>query len=278
MKDERRKHMRWKKQAEERPLYDIEEIMDNISGRDVADYFGLEVTHKGAYDFIHCPGHFDRLGKEDVKANNCILTDHGYHCFACGESVGAIRMIEEIDGCSTYEAIGIAGDIAGGREIYQINQGVTDPGEIQKKERLSSSDLKFIGLLQFKNKSYFPKQQISYDEAKEMQGMQGTFVIKHIINGKNGDLDSEYLACSKEKHFGINQLYRDNYEAYCILIRNKALETSKKYYELLQAFCTVNRYQQMMQKVLHYNMQSLKNEYLQDYNRAHRIYLRFQNE
>ena len=82
-----------------RPLYDIEEILDNVTGREVAEYFGLDIVHRGAYDFIHCPGHFERLGKEDTRANNCILTEYGYHCFACEETVGVIRMIEEIEGC-----------------------------------------------------------------------------------------------------------------------------------------------------------------------------------
>ena len=141
-----------------RPLYDIEEILDNVTGREVAEYFGLDIVHRGAYDFIHCPGHFERLGKEDTRANNCILTEFGYHCFACEETVGVIRMIEEIEGCSKYDAICIAGDIAGGKELYQINDGDGSEQEIERKERLSSNDLKFIGLLQFKKRAYFPKQ------------------------------------------------------------------------------------------------------------------------
>ena len=76
MRDERRNNMRYNK----RPLYDIEEILDNVTGREVAEYFGLDIVHRGAYDFIHCPGHFERLGKEDTRANNCILTEYGYHC------------------------------------------------------------------------------------------------------------------------------------------------------------------------------------------------------
>lgn len=52
MRDERRNNMRYNK----RPLYDIEEILDNVTGKEVASkYFGLDIVHRGAYDFIHCP-------------------------------------------------------------------------------------------------------------------------------------------------------------------------------------------------------------------------------
>ena len=274
MRDERRNDMRYNK----RPLYDIEEILDNVTGREAAEYFGLDIVHRGAYDFIHCPGHFERLGKEDTRANNCILTEFGYHCFACEETVGVIRMIEEIEGCSKYDAICIAGDIAGGKELYQINDGDGFEQEIERKERLSSNDLKFIGLLQFKKRAYFPKQVITYDQAKEFQQTKGSCVTKHLINGENGDLDTEYLACSQEKHFGVNQLYHDDYEAYCILIRNKSLETAQKYQKMIQLWCTSNAYSQIMQKILPYNIQSVMNEFRHCINRAHQIYLRFQQE
>lgn len=273
-RDERRRDMNYGRVK--RPFYDIDEILDNITGRDVAEHFGLEIIHKGAYDFIHCPGHIDRLGKEDRKANNCVLLEHGYHCYACGETVGILRMIEEIEGCSKYDAIGIAGDIAGGRELYQTNDGCSH--ETVKKERLCSNDLKFIGLLQFKKKPYFP-ENVTFDaQNEELRESKEVDIIKSYTNGENGDLDTEYLVCRRKKHLGLSQLYRDDYEAYCFLVRNKALETAKKYQKLIQLWCTSNPYSQMMQKVLPYNMQSVMNEFRHCINHAHQIYLRFQQE
>lgn len=69
-------------------------------------------------------------------------------------------MIEEIEGCSKYDAICIAGDIAGGKELYQINDGDGFEQEIERKERLSSNDLKFIGLLQFKKELIFQNKSL----------------------------------------------------------------------------------------------------------------------
>lgn len=258
-----------------RPYYDIDEILENVTGREVAEYFNLDIIRKGSNDYIHCPGHLERLGKEDYKAGNCVLTEHGYHCFACHETVGILRMIEEIEGCSKYEAIGIAGDIAGGRELYQISGEDIDSMDIQKKERLGSEDLKFIGLLKFKRRAYFPKQVITYEQTQTVDKKMSN-ITKHYINGENGDLDTEYLLCERKKKFGINQLYQDDYDAYCILIRNKALETIRKYRELLEVFCKPSIYQSMLQQILPYNMQSLKNEYMLSLNHAYKIYLRFQ--
>ena len=41
MRDERRNNMRYNK----RPLYDIEVILDNVRGREVAEYCGLDIVH-----------------------------------------------------------------------------------------------------------------------------------------------------------------------------------------------------------------------------------------
>lgn len=69
------------------------------------------------------------------------------------------------------------------------------------------------------------------------------------------------LHALKRSILAVNQLYHDDYEAYCILIRNKSLETAQKYQKMIQLWCTSNAYSQIMQKILPYNIQSVMNEF-----------------
>ena len=82
-------------------------------------------------------------------------------------------MIEEIEGCSKYDAICIAGDIAGGKELYQINDGDGFEQEIERKERLSSNDLNLLDCFNLKkelisqNKSLHMIRQKNFNKQKD---------------------------------------------------------------------------------------------------------------
>ena len=69
-----------------------------INAIEVAKGLGMEMQWKGSRIFIRCPGHEKRLGHEDVRMTNCILSERGYYCFACGVFVPTMKMAEEVCG------------------------------------------------------------------------------------------------------------------------------------------------------------------------------------
>lgn len=80
---------------------------------------------------IHCPGHLSRLGKADRRDSSCVLTEKGYHCFSCGESVDVFQMVQELTGwgfpdCVAYVAkqAGVE-DAQGERKIFPLSKTET---------------------------------------------------------------------------------------------------------------------------------------------------------
>ena len=58
-------------------------LLEEADAREVAEYIGMDVQKRGANYFVLCPGHSNRLGKEDSTIGNCVLYKNGYKCFAC---------------------------------------------------------------------------------------------------------------------------------------------------------------------------------------------------
>ena len=107
--------------------YDIEKITAHMNVYDVALYIGMEVYPRCGKYYIHCPGHLEYLGKIDNVANNAILTENGYHCFACGRSVNVFTMVQEYyknilgNPITFSKALEIVADSCGGREMYTLS-------------------------------------------------------------------------------------------------------------------------------------------------------------
>lgn len=144
-------------------FYDVEQIMNNANSYDVAIAIGMEVIPRCGKNYIHCPGHMDRLGKMDNTPNNAILTEKGYYCFACGCSVNLIQMVEEYyknylgQTLNFSEILGIIADTCGGREMYSLSQKKYNISKKEKIENfiLSKDELQLIGIKpQVKIKNY----------------------------------------------------------------------------------------------------------------------------
>lgn len=246
----------------ERPLYDIEAIKDSITAFDVADYFGLELFHKGKNTFIYCPGHFSRLGREDKHPNNCILYENGYYCYGCGEWVSMLDMIAELSECDKYCAIELAGDIAGGREHFIKKPGTGYRRKYDDRPFLKREDLHFIGLdlktaknyddintpngkvrICYSQKSkprYLPVQQIY---KKNCQCQKNNYVFSRTIEPlHNEGVEAEYLLCKKHPFPNMNSLRNENYDLYKKMIQNKALETMRKYMLLIKKYVRDEEY------------------------------------
>ena len=97
----------------------LKELSKDTSPIEVCNALGVKIFPKGRQNFLCCPGHEKRLGKRDLNPTNAVLTDHGYHCFACGVSVSTADMITEITGCTLHEAFQLMADLNGGEELYR---------------------------------------------------------------------------------------------------------------------------------------------------------------
>lgn len=72
-----------------------QEVILNADAEKTAEAIGIPMRRKGKNIQIICPGHEKHLGKPDGGFGSCILTDHGYHCFAAGCTVNIIQMVQE---------------------------------------------------------------------------------------------------------------------------------------------------------------------------------------
>ena len=207
-------------------FYDSERIIEDADVVNVAEYLDMEMSRSGSVIRIKCPGHFKRLGKEDNNFGSCMLTEKGYHCFACQVSVGLIDMVEEVKGCSYVEALGIIADANGGRENYIVSGEYKMPIERTVKV-LSDEDLKLIGL----------KSNICFDEYLFPDGDKEYIKNCHYnISFDLNDLDAPYYIASKNKSVSIKSLKIKNERLYNTIIKNAAKAAMQKYQDAITNF------------------------------------------
>lgn len=253
------------------PRYDLEKIYDEINAEMVVKEYGIETFSKGKNTYILCPGHVSRLGKEDVHFGNCILKEKGYYCFACQEYVSIFEMIMELEHCNKFHAIEIAADICGGRELYRVSgAGIKD----NKKKSLNMRDLKFIGLCNNSNRAYIPISSIEKDESND----KNLHIMRRSIldlSRAYPDVKAEHIQIIKAKFPTMNLLKEENYNLYCHLIKQKALETIFRYAGLIEQYVfkkeELENYQSVLdRKTLHYI-------FFKNILKAYQIYLNFTN-
>lgn len=177
---------------------------------DVAKYIGMNVVHKGANDFILCPGHEQRLGKKDNKLGNCVLYPEGYICYACDPHHihNCIDMVMEYLNCSFMDALKTIAEIYGGLKTYETNAP-------REKLPLSPEDLKLIGL-KTSGKLFMPENgSFSHFEPEE-----GYYLEK---------VGKEYLSVKTPSSFSLLNLKKENEKEFAFLISSKAREAGRKY-------------------------------------------------
>lgn len=86
-------------------FYDRREVLQNADPETVARSLGIPMENRGRYTYLLCPGHERNFGKTDHSFGNAILTNHGYHCFACNRSGSVFDMVMEMKNVSFHEAI-----------------------------------------------------------------------------------------------------------------------------------------------------------------------------
>lgn len=254
-------------------FYDKEKILEEANSLMVIEYLGVDYITKGSYVYIKCPGHLERLGKEDANFGNCVLTEKGYHCFACNVTVNMIDMVKEIEECDYAEALGIIGDALGGRNNYIIS-GEAVYSESREKT-LSQYDFELLGL-----KSNVSIDEIAFVSNNKKMIIEEGYIPKIPDNCKDNDL---YFA-TKHKSYSLRLLKNESPSLYYSIVKNKAKESMDKYQYMIDNVCNRNSEKssillplsngELSEEVLY----DLRNAYRDMYNRCKEIYIEIDNE
>lgn len=214
-------------------FYDLERILDEADSVTVAEFIGMEVSHRGHYNFIRCPGHENRLGKVDRRMTNAWLLPKGYICKSCGVSVDLIDMVKEFEDCDFKEAVGIIADSLGGREHYLL-KGLPDDF-IPKDKILSNEDLSLIGLspsVSFDEpvaSFRFKEDAIEFCEKKKMEDKKNLLVPKFDNSSWTPDRSSDVWLATRHQTISLKSLFREEPEFYYSIIKGKAKEAADLY-------------------------------------------------
>lgn len=238
--------------------YDGERILADADTVDVAEYIGLDVIHRGKNNLIKCPGHLKRLHREDNNFGSCILTDHGYTCFACGTSVSLLDMVCEVKSCNKNEAYGIIADSLGGRDQYVIS-GNVDTSNIERHKILHNEDLELLNISPI----------IRYDEIGFIDNSKS--YIKdcgYFVQYDQFNMRASYFLATKSHSISLKTLLNEAPEIYYTLIKNKAYEAMKKYQNCMDNVQSFKKYVSLDESVLY----NLKIKFKTMYQRCKEIY------
>lgn len=260
-------------------FYDKDRLLEEANAQMVAEYLGMEMRYKGNNIQIKCPGHFKRLGKEDNNFGSCVLTEKGYHCFACHKTVNLINMVIEFENLEEKtddeskndifnEALGIIGDALGGREIYMIS-GQTEIAE-ERTKALSVEDLSLLGL-----KSTVIIDVIETASNDKKMICEEDYIPKNPNTGTTFDA-STYLGVTR-KSYSLRLLKNEDPVAYAKLIKKSAKEAMERYQEMIKA-CEHTSEKSKIFSVIKTDkkdelLYDFKHIYMDMYNRCKEIYM-----
>lgn len=117
-------------------MYDREKLIEAADTLLVAEHIGLEIKRTGSRRSILCPAHNDR------HFGNCVLTEHGFRCFACGGHGSVIDLVMLSENVPLVEAMGIVADCCGGREYYQTDE----KGPLPEHQVIGEGTRAFLGI------------------------------------------------------------------------------------------------------------------------------------
>jgi hypothetical protein len=194
---------------------DKDTLLAEANAIEVAEYIGMTVVKKGANHFTLCPGHKNRIGKEDVNIGNCVLYENGYRCLACDptKTHDVFDMVMEFTGCTFPEALATVAEIYGGASLFASNSPYIE------KLTVTQEDLKLIGL-QSSVKKICP-QNISW---QHFQPEEGTSINKVTDNGL--DMFLSMKSSPTETLLALKQKHPDEYRR---LIATRAKIAGQKY-------------------------------------------------
>ena len=214
--------------------YDSGRINEALDVDDVIEKLDLETQWRGSYRFIKCPEHKARTGFEDNNFGNCIVSERGYHCFACGAHGNLLNLIKNV--CNNTES-----DVL---KDFQL-----DPEKFLKENDFSRfpithDELRIIGLSRYVEMEYpyeEDKFKVSYEENPnvsrkfaphmnyiypyEAKKDERNDFLESIENPENIVLENLYVLSKREK-IDLADLYNDKEEKADIInmIQNKIIE------------------------------------------------------
>ena len=250
--------------------YDANRIIEDADPFEVVQATNIEWQKKGKNVFIRCPGHLNRIGKEDQHVNNAWLTKHGYFCSVCGVAVNTVSMVMEARNCTYREALEFVADLNGGRELYVDKDSTTNfqtdkifapygTYDYSKKQDKKCKMLPWnlqdeIGLNIGSNKSFYPIFCYT-DKPEENAEKTGRIDIE-------GNIEYEWLVMDRTKKMSLADLYKDDYEAYLWLITSKCEERLEIINDCLKHFSSqTNEFCVNMKYVLTQKADFVKNIY-----------------
>lgn len=201
-------------------MFDVDRLIEAADSVEIAETIGLPIKRAGKNIYCECPSHRKVLGKDDTHISNCVLTPHGYHCFACGAKGTVIQMVMDYCNMSFPQALEYVAKITGGN--FRIQKNETDTPI--KRHPLNAEDLELIGITSIAN----PEG----DAGKEIIGVSD-FRPKDNVFFRRGN---EYIIYSSVKRITLNQLFNENEDLYYKLIEENAKAALVKYKKLYSCF------------------------------------------
>ncbi|NLS45834.1 MAG: hypothetical protein GX969_08885 [Firmicutes bacterium] len=250
--------------------YNLDSLREEADALSVAEYIGMDIFSNGSRHYIYCPGHEERLGKPDRKADNCVLTKRGYRCFACGVWKDVFEMVMEFMGCGLHEAFGIVGDACGGRH-YFIEKGDKNSKEPEVLP-IKRCDLELIGLNS-------RRKRVNSIIGSGFKERQDCINVKAL--GETDQFDDYYLYYTREDADTLYSLYKEDPQLFKQLILTKATYAAIEYKNMMDLVCKGKSPLSaivdiaMGREVDNEFLYQLRNVYKEKYNRCREIILNY---
>lgn len=212
--------------------YDISEITSRINLEDILDQYGWETKRSGRYILVLCKFHHDtKFGSAVIFPND----PNSFYCFTCGRKYTIFDIYMYENNCSFSDAL----------KALAKDCGIESREDGSNKELMpfSREELKIIGLCMETSKSdWYPEAYVCCDE--DVLKKPGYRIEKECYYSNPDDVHSlkyEYTYMIKKGDSAMmhmNELFRDDKEAFKLLVYRKAVEAEKNYldnYMFLQA-------------------------------------------
>ena len=216
--------------------FDVEKLTQDADPLLVAEQIGMETQQRGSRTSILCPSHMD------TKHGNCLITETGYHCFACGATGNVFNMVKEFLNVDFPTACSIIADICGGEEYY------AESGKSGKPtvKMLTAEECKLIGL------HNNPVCILAATTDDPLEYEKENFKVEIDIDTAE-DPVQRYLVYSMDRN-PLLDLCRNDPEAYYELIRNRCENALQTYqhmlnYVMLAENCEDDYYAEVMRRI-----------------------------
>lgn len=223
----------------------------------VAEKIGVPMQGCGDKILILCPGHEEHTGHMDRNFGSCMLTQHGYYCFAHGKATNVIKMVMEqsqINGqpFSFYEAAEYVATVCG-MDIGDANDMNSENVHVDYFP-FTRQEMSLLGI-----ELYPQKDKVYMEFSDEKQGELFYLYQKTIINKnmpqtgfnlyqglKKDDTDKIekitlqpcFLKTKNSFEYSWERFYRENKKECLRVIRINAEKTmnntKKTYYGILE--------------------------------------------